>query len=197
MDNEWRDTEYEGYEVSSDGWIRSKERLVKQGNRFMKVKQKLLMQHRDKCGYLNVRISANDIIKTVLVHRLVLEAFIPNPDSKPQCNHKDGNKTNNHVSNLEWCTNRENHIHAIETGLHKSANGERAAHSKITEHDVEHARELCSIDGVSTSLIAKILGINKASCREMLIGKTWKHVDYLIEECKTALTSRIGRNQYV
>jgi hypothetical protein len=78
-------------------------------------------------GYFRIAIRINDKIKTIRVHRLVAEAFLPNPDNKPQVNHKDGNKLNNHVSNLEWSTSKENLQHAWENGMCEST---RFARSK-------------------------------------------------------------------
>ena len=66
---------------------------------------------------MQVHLVANGNSKLVVIHRLVAKAFIPNPQNKAQVNHIDGNKKNNNVRNLEWCTNQENVIHAINIGL--------------------------------------------------------------------------------
>lgn len=89
---------------------------VKKGNKSIKKTLK-------KDGYVKVRINYGDCIKNPNVHRLVAIAFIPNPDNLPQVNHIDGNKENNIVTNLEWCTGRENQKHRIEI-LHKDMLGE-------------------------------------------------------------------------
>jgi len=73
-----------------------------------------------KRGYPNFSYWNNGKIRLLTVHRCVAFAFLENPEKKPQINHKDGDKTNNHVSNLEWATSRENVLHARNTGLHKS-----------------------------------------------------------------------------
>ena len=91
---------YEGlYMVSNWGRVKS----IKFG------KEKILKQSKDKkTGYLHVGLCKENILKHFLVHRLVAEAFIDNSDNLPQVNHKDENKTNNNVDNLEWCTNEYN-----------------------------------------------------------------------------------------
>lgn len=68
-------------------------------------------------GYYRVIFSKNGIITKHIVHRLVATAFMPNLENKPQVNHIDGNKLNNHILNLEWATSSENVRHAIATGL--------------------------------------------------------------------------------
>lgn len=68
-------------------------------------------------GYAKVIIKVNGVSHNKLVHRLVAQAFIPNPNNKPQINHIDGIKENNDVSNLEWCNQSENNIHAYKNGL--------------------------------------------------------------------------------
>ena len=91
---------YEGlYEVSNWGRVKS----LKFG------KEKILKQSKNNKGYCLVTLSKNGTHKHFQVHRLVALHFLPNPNNLPQINHKDENKTNNNVDNLEWCTNEYNH----------------------------------------------------------------------------------------
>lgn len=103
---EWKSIEgYEYYEVSNLGRVRSW--INNKWNK--RNTPKLLSLHRLSKGYLGVSLcSAPNTSKTMKVHRLVAKAFIPNPSNLPIVNHKDEDKTNNCVSNLEWCTNNYN-----------------------------------------------------------------------------------------
>lgn len=99
---------YEGlYQVSNLGRVRSF-KVYKGGKVLTLVQRK---------GYITVTLCKNGKSKIYSVHRLVAEAFIPNPDSMREVNHIDGNKLNNDVSNLEWCTHLENMRHAFKSGL--------------------------------------------------------------------------------
>lgn len=96
---------YEGlYIISENGEVR-------------KSNGKVVPQHTNKFGYLNVALYKDGKQRQKKVHRLVAEAFIENPSNKPQVNHIDGNKTNNCVENLEWSTCHENINHAYQNGL--------------------------------------------------------------------------------
>lgn len=90
------------------------------GEIFSVKKNKILSNKINHDGYLRIQIWKDSRCSFVSVHRLVAETFIPNPDDKPFVNHKDGNKSNNCVDNLEWCTQQENIVHAWSTGLSKS-----------------------------------------------------------------------------
>lgn len=96
------------YEISNLGNVRSFDRLIhcKAGGYYVK-KGRMLKQYDDK-GYKSVILTVNKIAKTFKIHQLVAMAFIPNPDNLPEINHKDENKINNNVSNLEWCTKKYN-----------------------------------------------------------------------------------------
>lgn len=88
-----------------------------EGNVYSKRKHKYLKQTINKYGYCKVMLQKDKYKKMYSVHRLVAEAFIPNYNKLPQVNHIDGNKQNNHVANLEWCTAKHNMNEAVRTGL--------------------------------------------------------------------------------
>ena len=76
-----------------------------------------ILKFGQSCGYQAVTLAKDGVNRKIRVHKLVALAFIPNPDGKPEINHKDGDKHNNKVENLEWVTAKENQRHAISTGL--------------------------------------------------------------------------------
>ena len=82
---------------------------------------KEVKQQKNKFGYMNVSLYKDGKQKKYKVHRLIAEAFIPNPQNKEQVNHIDGDKTHNVVWNLEWTTSKENNVHASDTGLVRTA----------------------------------------------------------------------------
>lgn len=105
--------------VSSFGRVKSKARFVQCSNRRVPISERIYKPAIDKKGYLRVAFLHNGKHTTFKVHRLVAMLFVDNTESKPQVNHKDGKKDNNHFQNLEWCNNSENVQHAYDTGLAK------------------------------------------------------------------------------
>lgn len=96
---------YEGlYEVSNIGRVKSLERYVNDRGGFKLLKERILKEVQSRSGHLKVKLSKNSMSKLYFTHRLVAQAFIPNPDNLPVINHKDEDPINNRVENLEWCT---------------------------------------------------------------------------------------------
>lgn len=109
-------------DVSNDGQIRTHERyFINRWGQKVTVQSVVLKQRVNKCGYMFCNFKKDGKTCTVRVHRAVAMAFVPNPDHKPQVDHIDGDKTNNNVSNLRWCTAKENIEYAIELGLRDEA----------------------------------------------------------------------------
>ena len=95
--------EYSGIEVSTLGRVRTLDRVSSSESMTRFTKGRILKQRKDKYGYLQAHIIIDGKQATKTAHRLVAQTFIPNPDNLPQVNHKDCDRTNNNVSNLEWC----------------------------------------------------------------------------------------------
>lgn len=125
---------YEGsYEVSNLGRVRSVSRYTPTWSGKVFKKGTIKKQKEDKDGYFKVWLSKNSKKKPFFVHRLVATAFLDNPDNLPVVNHKDGNKKNNTVENLEWCTLSENTKHAFKIGLIKPSC--RGTNKKVAKID--------------------------------------------------------------
>lgn len=112
--------------------------------------------------------------KTKTVHRLVALAFIPAEDGKDFVNHKDGNKQNNVVDNLEWCTRSENMKHAYEYGL-KNSNGVKNGRSKLTEEDVSFIRthHVRGDKDFGTTALARKFGVARQTISAVVSGQNW------------------------
>lgn len=116
---EWKEINgYEYYQISNTGKVKSLEMKLQFGNRF-RIKPEIILKNRiTRHGYSSVNLYSNKKMSSKEIHRLVAEAFILNPDNLPEVNHKDCDKQNNNLWNLEWCTRRENVIHAHSNKLY-------------------------------------------------------------------------------
>ena len=132
---------------------------------------KILKAWSDTGGYQTVELKD----KAHLVHRLVGIAFIPNPENKPDINHKDGIKSHNHSYNLEWCTESENLSHAYQVLGRPTLQGVKNHFSKLAEFDVKVIRIL-DIYGMSSKTIAEIYHVDYSTIRLIIKRKTWKHI---------------------
>lgn len=124
-------------------------------------------------GYLQVLLTKDGVKIPSRVHRLVADAFIPNPENKRCVNHKNGIKTDNRVENLEWVTSSENARHAVQTGLKKRGHERKdaAIHSAETVNEI---RQVYKSGTISQRKLAAQFGISKSSIQLLLANKTYK-----------------------
>lgn len=167
---------YEGlYEVSNLGQVRSLDRLRKNVKGMAKINGRIITGNHGGKHYYQVALHKDGKKKYMNVHRLVAEAFIPNPDGKSQVNHIDGNKQNNVVSNLEWVTPSENILHSFRTGLN-SHSGEKNVNAKLTREIAAEIKKsyVKGRRGSGATALAKKYGVTKTTVLSVIWGKTWK-----------------------
>lgn len=128
----WKDIGFsEGrYQISNDGRVKSLSRKVNSRIGGRLVKERILKFRKLPTGYLYVAFNVSGKLKNSFVHRLVATAFIPNPENKPTVNHKNGDKEDNRIENLEWATQYENNLHGRTMGLIKGAKNESNPNSR-------------------------------------------------------------------
>lgn len=168
MQEIWKDIKgYEGrYQVSNLGNIMSLK------------KNKILKVFPDGDGYLLASLYDGKK-KTFRVHRIVATHFIENILNKEQINHKDCNKQNNSVSNLEWVTRRENTEHAVNNGLYNNGLNnldikDNPRNSKITKKQAIEIREVYSKKRISHSELGSMYGLKRSAISDIINKKSWK-----------------------
>lgn len=162
------------YFITTDGrvWSTSRKNGIE---RFMKI-------HNNRYGYPCIGLQMGGKQKLVLVHRLVAQAFIPNPENKPCVNHKDGIRDNNNVDNLEWCTQKENVYHAIHV-LKKWSSSEKQRRTssiigkqnrKITMDEAIEIRRLYRDGKYSSIQLSRMYELSKPSVLRIIHNKSYK-----------------------
>lgn len=133
--------------------------------------------NRGKRAYLLVVLYKNKKANSKRIHRLIAQAYIPNPLNFPCINHKNGIKTDNRIENLEWCTYSENNIHALRHGLRKvsSLRGEAIGNSKLKTNQIREIRRLRR-EGSTLKSIGNIYNVSFRTIWDVTSGRHWKHV---------------------
>lgn len=161
----WKEiNDYENiYQISNYGNVRN-------------IKTNRILKSNIRGMYLAIGLWNKSEGKNVRIHNLVASAFVPNPENKTEINHIDGNKLNNHFSNLEWCTHKENIQHAHKNKLVKSACGEKIYNSKLTKEDVLKIKKLYNSGEYYQHEIATMFNVTSANIQSITSNSSWKHL---------------------
>jgi len=154
MEETWRLSKYNKYEVSNLGNIRS---LKSKKNRAI---------YYDRNGYARICLMVGDKQKMVMIHKLVIEAFLPREYGSNYVNHKDGNKKNNNISNLEWCSLSENTRHMYKGGFGKT---------KIIYNDAQEIKRLYGIGGYTHKKLGEMFGVTRGNITGILNNRVWEY----------------------
>ena len=166
MNEVWKEIiGYEGfYDVSNYGSVRKSDGLI-------------MKSRKEHDGYYRVGLSKKGIRKFHKIARLVAKSFIENPENKPEVNHKNGVKTDDILSNLEWATKSENMKHADRNGLRKMQRGSKCTWSKLDETKVAEIKILLEKSSIKQKEIAKKFGVDASLISQIKSGKKWKYIN--------------------
>lgn len=183
MNEIWKPVpEYEGfYEISNLGRVKAlpKYRINRWGGKNLMPERFLALSGGGKLGYVNVSFCVNGRISCQWLHRLVAQVFLEPVEGKTVINHKDGNKKNNSVSNLEYCTDAENNAHAGKLNLKPI--GTKHTNSKFSRDDLTKIRELLNTRKYTHKQIAKLFKVSRCTISYFAKGQTYKK-EYLNNE---------------
>lgn len=166
--------DFPAYEISNHGRVR----------KFTKGKFifKALRPNLKRSGYVYADLRNKATRKNSLVHRLVAQAFIPNPDSKPQVNHKNFKVNDNRAENLEWCTPKENSAHTKSHGRTRGLKGEDSARAILNNDLVALIYLNCKLLRVSYNKAASMFGTNYSNVAHIMRGSRWGHVTKVLNQ---------------
>lgn len=155
---------FEGYFVTEDGKVFSSRR-----GGLKELSQSIQWK------YWAVKVTVDGVRKHIHTHRLLACTFLDNPENKPFVNHKDGNKLNCVVSNLEWVTRQENVDHAMENDLVPAMIGVNNGRALLTEEQVKEIY-LSLLDGESSIVLSKLYGVEQTTISNIKRRRLWKHI---------------------
>lgn len=161
------------YQVSNLGRVKS---LRRKRCTFGWLKERILKIVIDSYGYPKVCLSVHGEGQVFRVHRLVAEAFLSNPESKPQVNHKNGVKSDNKVINLEWVTSSENMQHSYKILNKPILKGENHGRAKLMDSQVSEIKKVLQEDSISQKKLARLLNVDDRTINLIKLGKTWGHI---------------------
>lgn len=174
---QWRDIGgYEGsYQISDLGRVKSLSRIIWNGQPKLprRLRERILRPIKSNTGYLNVKLCSGGFTSTMQIHQIVAATFIPNPNNKSQVNHRNGVKTDNRATNLEWHSALENTNHArsvLGYDNSKELNGQ----AKLTQDQILQIRHMYMTGEYLQREIGEIFGIHQAHVSRIILGKLWR-----------------------
>jgi len=175
----WKDIEgFKGYyQINNFGMVKRLKSKAKSFNGHKHceydIPERILKSNLNNRGYEYIELNVGGKSKCVSIHRLLAEAFIPNPENKPQVNHKNGIKHDNRIENLEWCTAKENSSHAWDNGLTVGKSGEENANAKLSIQCIYKIRKIHNTGLLTQKQIAKAFDVGQTTISEIVRNKRW------------------------